>query len=193
MLGSVAAGATDRALRLFACACTRLMWGLLPGGAERGAVEVAERHADGLADGRELEAARAGVSRARGAGEEVRLLARAAAHPGPGSGAEIAAKTAVRAGGAEARCRLLRCIFGNPFRPVPFDQTWRTPAVSSLAQAAYEERVLPSAELEPARLAVLADALEEAGCTEAAVLDHLRGPGPHVRGCWAVDLVLARR
>jgi hypothetical protein len=39
---------------------------------------------------------------------------------------------------------------------------------------------------------VLADALEEAGCDERAVLDHCRGPGPHVRGCWALDLVLGK-
>jgi hypothetical protein len=63
--------------------------------------------------------------------------------------------------------------------------------VLSLAQAAYEHRTLPAGTLEPARLALLADALEEAGCTSAAVLDHCRGPGPHVRGCWVVDLILS--
>jgi hypothetical protein len=41
-------------------------------------------------------------------------------------------------------------------------------------------------------LPVLADALEEAGCTDQTILDHLRGPGPHVRGCWAVDLLLGK-
>jgi hypothetical protein len=40
--------------------------------------------------------------------------------------------------------------------------------------------------------AILADALEEAGCTDAAILSHLRGPGPHVRGCWVVDLLLGK-
>ena len=44
----------------------------------------------------------------------------------------------------------------------------------------------------PPRLAVLSDALEEAGCAEARLLDHLRGPSPHVRGCWAVDLLLGK-
>jgi hypothetical protein len=39
---------------------------------------------------------------------------------------------------------------------------------------------------------VLADALEEAGCADAEILTHLRGPGPHVRGCWALDLVLGK-
>ena len=60
-----------------------------------------------------------------------------------------------------------------------------------MARAAYEERFLPSGELDPARLSVLADALEEAGA-EGELLAHLRGPGPHVRGCWAVDLVLGK-
>jgi hypothetical protein len=92
-----------------------------------------------------------------------------------------------------ARADLLRDLFGNPFRPVALDPAWLTPTVQALAQAAYEERVLPSGELDLARLKVLADSLEEAGCSQAAVLDHLRGPGPHVLGCWAVDLVLGRK
>ena len=60
------------------------------------------------------------------------------------------------------------------------------------AQAAYEERELPSGHLSPTRLAVLADALEEAGCRDADLLAHLRAPGPHVRGCWALDLLLGK-
>jgi hypothetical protein len=64
--------------------------------------------------------------------------------------------------------------------------------VTGLAPAAYEERALPSGELDPARLAVLADALEDTGCADSEVLGHLRGPGPHVRGCWALDLILGK-
>jgi hypothetical protein len=90
------------------------------------------------------------------------------------------------------RADLLRDIFGNPFRLVTIKPAWLTPTVKSLAQVAYEERALPSGHLDLARLMVLADALEEAGCTEQAILDHLRGPGPHVRGCWPVDLLLGR-
>ena len=81
---------------------------------------------------------------------------------------------------------------GLPPRPVPLDPSWRTADVLSLAQAAYDNRALPAGTLEPARLALLADALEDAGCTDAEILGHLRGPGPHVRGCWAVDLVGGR-
>ena len=87
---------------------------------------------------------------------------------------------------------LLRCIFGNPFRLVTLAPAWLTPTVLALAQAAYDDRVLPAGTLEPARLAVLADALADAGCTDGDLLTHLRGPGPHVRGCWVVDLLLGK-
>jgi hypothetical protein len=89
-------------------------------------------------------------------------------------------------------CRLLREVFGNPFRPATITPAWRTPQVVALAQAAYEERELPAGTLDVTRLAVLADALEEVGCDPADLLSHLRGPGPHVRGCWAVDLILGK-
>jgi hypothetical protein len=65
--------------------------------------------------------------------------------------------------------------------------------VASLAAAAYEERLPLNGTLDPARLAVLSDALEEAGCADEAILSHLRSPGPHVRGCWALDLVLGKQ
>jgi hypothetical protein len=88
---------------------------------------------------------------------------------------------------------LLRDIIGNPFRPVTADPAWRTPQAVGLAQAAYDHRDLPSGHLDPARLAVLADALEDAGCAAADLLGHLREPGEHVRGCWAVDLLLEKK
>jgi hypothetical protein len=91
-----------------------------------------------------------------------------------------------------AQVAILRCIFGNPFRPVTLDRAWQSPQVVALAQAAYDDRELPAGTLDVARLAVLADALEEAGCDRPDLLGHLRGPGPHVRGCWAVDLVLGK-
>jgi hypothetical protein len=85
-----------------------------------------------------------------------------------------------------AQCRLVHDIFGNPFRDVVMDPdwlAWRDGTAVKLARTAYDDRrwdVLP----------ILADALHEAGCTDDAILDHCRGPGPHVRGCWVVDLVL---
>jgi hypothetical protein len=91
----------------------------------------------------------------------------------------------------------LRCIFGpRPLGPPPALThavlTWNDGTVRRLAKAAYAERQLPSGTLDPARLAVLADALEEAGLTDAELLQHLRAPGAHGRGCWAVDLLSGR-
>jgi hypothetical protein len=109
---------------------------------------------------------------------------------------ETEATYAARVLSEQARqCRVLRCIIGNPFRPIALEPailTWNDATVVPLAQAAYDERTLPEGTLDNARLAVLADALEEAGCTDADVLDNLRGPGPHVRGCWSVDLCLGK-
>jgi hypothetical protein len=65
------------------------------------------------------------------------------------------------------------------------DKNWLTPTVLALAQVIYQERwfdVLP----------ILADALEESGCTDEGILMHLRRPGPHVHGCWVVNLLLAK-
>jgi hypothetical protein len=91
---------------------------------------------------------------------------------------------------------LLRCIFGDPFRPPPGIEpswlAWNAGLVARLAQATYDERVLPAGTLDPDRLAVLADALEESGCTDPDLLGHLRGPGPHVRGCYLLDLLLGK-
>jgi hypothetical protein len=83
------------------------------------------------------------------------------------------------------QCRLLREIFGNPFRPVVADPRWLTSTVRGLASAIYAERAFD-------RLPILADALEDAGCDHADVLAHCRGDGPHVRGCWVVDLILGK-
>jgi hypothetical protein len=107
--------------------------------------------------------------------------------------------TALRAARWASRCRpeaFLRDIFGPlAFRTVllpPSVRTWQDGTVLRLATVSYEHRSLPSGHLDNARLGVLADALEEAGCDNADLLGHLRGPGPHVRGCFAVDLLLGR-
>ena len=95
----------------------------------------------------------------------------------------------------ENQCQLILEIIGSPFRPVTLDPAilaGHDTTVVRLAQAAYDERHLPAGTLDNGRLAVLADALEEAGCTDQDILGHLRGSGPHVRGCWAVDLILGK-
>lgn len=89
-----------------------------------------------------------------------------------------------------AQCHLVRDMFGNPYRrKTIMDTSWRTDVTSAIAQAAYDVRDLPSGELDPHRLAVLADALEGASAPSELV-EHLRSPGPHVRGCHVVDLCL---
>jgi hypothetical protein len=96
----------------------------------------------------------------------------------------------------ENQSRILRDIFSTPFRPAlllpPAVLAWHDAIVVRLAQAAYEERHLPEGTLDNGRLSILADALEEAGCTDVDILGHLRGPGPHVRGCWPIDLCLEK-
>lgn len=85
----------------------------------------------------------------------------------------------------QALCGLLRDIFGNPFRPFSFADSWRSETVVAVATGIYAERAFD-------RMPILADALEEAGCDHPDVLAHCREPGPHVRGCWVVDLVLGK-
>jgi hypothetical protein len=232
----------ERKSALFACACCRRIWHLLPTEACRRTVEVAERYADGLATDRERYAARSSAS-ASAAEERVplddgrytpyrELLAREeapsvhavratmalvggeefAADIVAREAAEELARNAVRvrkrkgfrhgtlAGTYDgmraeeaAQSLLLRDVVGNPFRPSPdLGDVWLAGIVWKVGDAAYERRSLPSGALDPSRLAVLADALEEAGCTDPTILGHLRGPGPHVRGCWAMDLVLGK-
>jgi hypothetical protein len=97
---------------------------------------------------------------------------------------------------ARYQASLLRDLFGNPFRPAPVMPPawllWNGGAIPRLAQAVYEERILPAWGLDPARLALLADMLTDAGCTDADILDHCRSGGDHVRGCWVVDALLAK-
>jgi hypothetical protein len=79
----------------------------------------------------------------------------------------------------------VRDIYGNPFRPVAFPPSWRTDTAIALARQIYESRDFSA-------MPILADALQDAGCDNDDVLNHCRGDGPHVRGCWVVDLVLEK-
>jgi hypothetical protein len=84
-----------------------------------------------------------------------------------------------------ANAALVRDIFGNPFRPVAFAPEWRTDTAVTLARQMYDARDFSA-------MPILADALQDAGCDSDDILDHCRGPGPHVRGCWVCDLVLGK-
>jgi hypothetical protein len=94
-----------------------------------------------------------------------------------------------RLGAVSSRqCDLLRDVLGNPFRLARINQaclTWNDGTIPKLAQGIYDDRAFD-------RLPILADALEDAGCDNADILAHCRGPGPHVRGCWVVDLILGK-
>jgi len=91
---------------------------------------------------------------------------------------------------------LVREILGNPFRSFSIAGSvavWNDSIISRLAQAAYDDRILPAGTLDNTRLFILADALEEAGCTDEQILTHLRGGGEHYRGCWVIDLLLGKQ
>lgn len=104
-------------------------------------------------------------------------------------------KDTAKAAEQAVQCVILRDIFGNPFRPAPHSPawlTWNAATVPRLAHAAYDERILPAGTLNNTRLLILADALEEAGCTDEQILTHLRSDGEHYRGCWVIDLLLGK-
>jgi hypothetical protein len=206
MLGFLKGKAGERKLRLFAVACSRRVWHHLTDETLRQGIRLAERYADGLATKDELVRAIAAITTACGDQKGVLRLHEAppatnaafyAVSPPLVPGKDIlparlaAINAATDAGEVARQTDLLRDIF-RPFHPISGSPAWQTPQVVALAQAAYDERDLPAGTLDLARLAILADALEYAGCDQADLLGHLRGPGPHVRGCWAVDLLLGK-
>jgi hypothetical protein len=185
---------TDRKLRLFAVACSRRVWDLIDA-LGRAAVEAAETFADGLVGPEEMRAARLAC---QGAGGQSAWYASAS---NPAIAARNAARSAQSGVKAQigsdtqqllAQAELVREIFGsslgNSFHPATIDSAWPAwnggPA-AKIAQAIYDERAFE-------RMTILADALEKAGCDNEEMLSHLRGPGPHVRGCWVLDLILGK-
>jgi hypothetical protein len=185
---------SNRKLRLFGVGCCRSVWHLLLDEKNRRAVEVAEEYADGRATARELEEAgeanyRAWKSGTRYYRSDYPVVAVGAAINEDGywiwDWKNIPTGSRWFVPGALG---LLRCIFGNPFRSVTIDPwwlAWNDGTIPNLAQGIYDERAFD-------RLPILADALEEAGCHDADILAHCRSEGPHVRGCWVVDLLLGK-
>jgi hypothetical protein len=214
MLEFLQGKASARKLRLIACACCRRIWHLYEDVWSPLAVEVAERHADGLVTEEQMILAhRAIFEMARNparwkTGSSAVLAANAAKCASSVRTWSEAARIAVMAArkGATTRppssverkeqSRLVLCIFGNRFRPSsplpPAVLTWNDGTVGRIAEAIYEDRQLPEGTLDTARLAILADALLDAGCEDNALIQHCRETGPHVRGCWAVDLILGK-
>lgn len=80
---------------------------------------------------------------------------------------------------------LIHEVVGNPFRPIVFEPEWRNSTVVTLAEGIYNDRAFD-------RLPILADALQDAGCECADILDHCHSVGRHFRGCWVVDRILGK-
>jgi hypothetical protein len=211
MLEFLRGKASDRKLRLFAVACCRRFQHLLvPEACE--ALEVAERVAEGTASSEDRRRVRevafhvgwvTDPSTAHRRGPAKAAVCDALARRAWQAAADTAWRTnhigtletyrscgedwaAARKGQDSVLAELLRDIFGNPFRPFVVDPKLLTPTVKALAQAIYTDRAFSD-------LPILADALEEAGCTNLDILDHCRKPGEHVRGCSVVDLVLGKK
>jgi hypothetical protein len=197
--------ASERKLRLFTCACCRRIWDQIADERSRKCVEIAEAFADGQATGRErarahtaaghacdgssrwaYAAAECAVKNCKGGiaylGQHAALAMGSGRYshrrsPGP-IGDQVAAERAFQA-------ILFRDIF-NPFQPLALEPRWLTSNVVDLARTVYDERAFD-------HLPILADALMDAGCTDEHILNHCRSDGPHVRGCWVVDLILAKQ
>jgi hypothetical protein len=192
MLESLRGNATGRKLRLFACACCRPL--LKKRDMYQIALDVAEWVAEGKAPRRAVREMEEYYTLAMEDGGPLTWALKFALDPDlpeTGLGHDFTDWAAgLRQGVSEEdeRARfadLVRCIFGNPFRPVAADPRWLTPDAVALAKGIYEEKAFD-------RLPILADALQDAGCDNADVLGHCRGPGPHALGCWVVDLVLGK-
>jgi hypothetical protein len=205
---------TARKIRLLAIGHCRLSWELLPEQC-RGSVEVAERFADGRATTEELEWAQWRANNVvevldgrcqQTESDEQLPFTSSEEEERYNREMEICHKQLSAAASAydcaiphlNVRhwditggqiCDLIRDAVANPFRKAPAVNpcwlAWNGGTISKLAAAIYEDRAFD-------RLPLLADALEAAACRNAALLGHLRGPGPHCRGCWAVDLLLGK-
>ncbi|MDB5313284.1 MAG: hypothetical protein JWO38_7486 [Gemmataceae bacterium] len=200
MLEFLRGRASDRQLRLFACACCRAVQGFIPPGPCRDAVEVSLRYADGQASAEELAAARSAAIAAAdhaGAHSAAAWAACEAASPSALQAARAAAEEAAeqvrklnpRAAEEEVRAQagFLRDIIGDPFRKdrvESFRRLARDPVVREIAEGVY-------AGAPQEDMAALADRLEQLGCPSPAVVEHCRSAGPHVRGCWVIDLLLS--
>jgi hypothetical protein len=227
MLAFLKGKASDRKLRLFACACCRCFWHLLTDERSRNAVEAAERFAEGLIRKKELKAAQTAADEVPNGYESEKDLAAYAvasvAVQNANAAAEGVLEVIVEVGltpeerqqravfptadtrdmtreqwgarieavwGRRRRecCSQLREVIGNPFRALQVDPcwlAWNGGAVRQLARSIYDEGRFDE-------LPFLADALQEAGCSEPDLLAHCRRPDGHVRGCWAVDLLLGK-
>jgi hypothetical protein len=183
-----------RKARLFACHCCHVLWLALTHPDSRAAVEVAESFAERTATRQELKSAFNKANAAAwgtGNNDDPAWAANNAALETPyvqSAADHLLAYVKSEPNGQRAEQLIatwLRDIFGNPFHPPTVDPAWQTGTVVSLAQTIYDDRAFDC-------LPILADALEEAGCTDPDILSHCRGQGPHVQGCFLLDLLLKK-
>jgi hypothetical protein len=214
MLNHIGEQASDRKLRLFACACARRFWRLLRYPRPREAIEIAERFAEGRASSTHMEQARQQadlsamtapqfevyaymsaaatvadlpLEAAQNARENARLMAvREASQEVAPWEDEVRINAEASAAECRAQCELVRELFGNPFRPVVLKRLWLDWSNGAVSSMA---RVIFDGE-QFDELPYLADALLDAGCDDENLLRHLRNPAGHVRGCWALDALL---
>jgi hypothetical protein len=200
MLDFLRGKTSDRKLRLAACAFLRRVLMLLTDEDAQHPLFVAERFADDEASETELSRAydTAGnkgccVASTHGytaAYDSCRAACHAAVEHARAAkqAVEPASLNAVYFAEQQAQPPVIRDIF-NPFVRLAVDPSWlawNDAIVVKLAQGIYDDRAFD-------RLPILADALEDAGCAETTILDHLRSPGPHARGCWPLDLILGKQ
>ena len=201
MLESFLGHFSDRKLRLFCIACCRQNWDQFTDPRERRILHVAERMTEGTATEADCAAAQDLWLEVYDEKEDEFASYVPVTVISPGIDAVDASECArsmacgpiYSDGGFEGledelqyeQAAFLRDIIGNPVRPVTFNPHWRTADTVGLARGIYEDRVFD-------RLPLLADALMDAGCDEDQLLAHCRSEGPHVRGCWVVDLILGK-
>ena len=187
----VKAGISSRKSRLFAVALCRMWVDWMPDQHTRELVDLAELFADGRVTDQQLQRARRAVY--RWANKHWNTLISSSHQDWARYWAAWNAaipKIVPPCYGFFHRDnefrRIAADIFGSYAEPLTFDPTWRTSTAVALAQQMYESR-----DFSP--LPILADALQDAGCEHPDILSHCRGTGVHVRGCWVVDLVLAKQ
>jgi hypothetical protein len=188
---------SSRKGRLYGCGCFRLVWDRIRLPAVQKTVEMAEARADLIISEQELEAHRYPMGTltdnvANWLSVAVQSLAIPKCNPSVvayevrSSIENDVFRHARRGLSWPSQADLVREVIGNPFRPMAFDPKWRTADVTGVARGIYDDRAFD-------RLPLLADALMDAGCGDDDILAHCRSSGPHVRGCWVVDLVLGRK
>jgi hypothetical protein len=192
MLGALPAEMTDRKVRLFVCACARRVWGRLSTKEQRN-LAASEDYAAGRISLDKLKRLWKWPqdvelrARTEDGIRNAEIYATVAARSGKkGRGRNI--RDDVLASERAAQATLVRCILPPLGRNPRLETAWLSwdgGLVLNLARGIYEDGAFD-------RLPVLADALEEAGCTDTTWLGHLRGPGPHVLGCWPVDVILGK-